>query len=144
MKNIKNIELPDFSDNTRKELEKNKRDTEKQLKLCLQEVENYNKRIEHFDALLGVTTRRKGNGEKSDSSVLTPTEFVNKLLNDSPNRWITIQEFLIKGRSAFDSDEIDNRGGEIEPSIHSVLTRFRVKNKVQTKGRRLTRKYKKL
>ena len=113
MRNIKKIELPDFSDNTRKELEKNKRDTEKQLKLCLQEVENYNKRIEHFDALLGVTTRRKGNGEKSDSSVLTSTEFVNKLLDNSPNRWITIQEFLIKGRSAFDSEEIDNRGGEI-------------------------------
>lgn len=142
MLNNKKIELPDFSDVTRKELEKKKKEAEKQLKLCSQEVENYSKLIENFNALLGVPERMEDNGEKPDSSVLTPTKFVIEIFDKSPEKWISLHVFLSMGRSAAESGEVKTRGAEIERSIHGVLSRFRKEGKVLTQGKRNARMYK--
>ena len=142
MNNRDNILLVPFSEEVRKELFENRRRAKAQLKHDLAKADESSKLFEHYNAILGESQGGQGNGEMSVG--LSPTEFVNKLLNESPDRWIPIQEFLIRGRSALDSGEIENRSGEIESSIHSVLTRFRVKDKVLTKGLRVTRKYKKL
>lgn len=83
-----------------------------------------------------------GLGAGKASAVLNPTEFVNKMLRESPDRWISIQVFLDRGRIAFDAGDVTTRGGEIENSIHGVLGRFRKKKQVLTKGRRETRKFK--
>lgn len=140
MKNNNKILLTPFSEDTRKELLENRRLAKAQLKQDKAKADLSRQLVEHYSAILGESQGGQKNGEKSDD--LTPTAFVNKLLHESPVRWISIQEFLFRGRSAFDSGEIVNRGGEIESSIHGVLTRFRNKHLVQTKGHRLSRKYK--
>ena len=135
------LELADFSEGARKELEEKKRKFEKKLREHSQIADDCRILIEHFNALLGVTKRGQNKEEKSGSA-LTPTKFVKKLLEDSPDRWISIQEFLFQGRSAIESGEVKINSGSIENSIHSVLTRFRTNRQVQTKGKRDSRKYK--
>lgn len=142
MKNKEKIELDNLSDSTRKELEGKRRFAEKQLNYHSQEAESYRQHLEHFDAILGVSQRRQDKGKKSDSSALTPTEFVKELLETNEDRWIPIQEFLIMGRSALKSGKVVTRGAEIVQSIHGVLSRFRENDKVLTKGNRDSRKYK--
>lgn len=141
MKNREKKELTDFSENARKELEGKRRVAEKQWKYHSQEADSYRHHLEHLDAILGISQNRQDKGEKADSA-LTPTKFVKELLERSPDRWISIQEFLITGRTAAESGEVVTRGAEIESSIHGVLSRFRKKRLVLTKGNRDSRKYK--
>lgn len=142
MANKNKIDLPDFSEDTRKELEKKKKEAEKQLNLCLQQAENYKMLIENFNSLLGIVNKVDDDDEISDDSTLTPTEFVQELLNKYPDKWISVHEFLSLGREASESGEVTTRGAEIERSIHGVLSRFRRKKQVLTKGNRDSRKYK--
>lgn len=145
-KQTNNMHLVDFPDDIRVELEERREEAEKRLKYYLQKVNTYRQLIENFNGILSMSQHGKDNREQSGSanksSDLTPTEFVVEILNKSPDRWISIQEFLYKGRIAFKSGEVKIRSGKIENSIHSVLTRFRKKNHVWTKGHRETRKYK--
>jgi len=142
MINSKKIELPDFSENTRKELEEKRKDAERELKKYSQKVESSSQLIEDFDAILGVPQRRQDNGEKPDSSALTPTKFVMKIFDKDPDRWISLHEFLSMGRSAEKSGEVKTKGAEIVRSIHGVLSRFRKQGKVLTQGKRNARMYK--
>lgn len=146
MKTKINTQSIQFSTETRKELEINWREAEKQCKHHSQEAERYRELVRHYNAILGTSKNGPHKGEKTDGSqnesALSPTDFVLELLNKSPNRWISIQEFLFMSRSAFESGEVLNRSGKIENSIHSVLTRFRNNHLVFTKGHRESRKYK--
>ncbi len=140
MENNSDTQLAPLTDDTRKELETNRRQAEEQLKYYSRETESWRQLIVHLDGILGSSQNGLPEGEKFAG--LTPTEFVMKLLHESPDKWISIGEFLFKARSAFDAGEVTNRTGTIENSIHSVLWRFRRTKRVWTKGRRETRKFK--
>lgn len=134
-------QIIDFTENTRKELEGKRKDAEKELKKYSREVERCSQLIKDFDAILGVPQRRE---EMPESSALTPTQFVMKIFEDSPDpdMWISLHVFLREGRLAVDAGEVETRGAEIERSIHGVLSRFRKNDKVVTQGKRNARMYK--
>lgn len=135
----KNKPITSFTDDTVNELKEKREHAEEQQRHHTQEAEKWGKLVVNLDIILAISNNGRISTEKT---ILSPTEFVMSLLNATPDRWIPVREFLFKGRTAFEKGQVSNRSGTIENSIHSVLTRLRVNQKVFTKGKRETRKYK--
>ncbi len=140
-----------FSDETIQELEQKMSQTQDHLSHHLREAERCRQLIVNIKGILGkdilgVAQKLPSDevlfGSDQNGSAFTPTEFVLKILNESPDRWLSVQEIMFKSRSAFEAGEVVNKAGKIENSMHSVLTRFRQNRQVWTRGKKASRKYK--